>query len=98
MVAQEGGLKFMYRKSDSIGSTSKNTSELIPEIRHFIECISNVFYSFKENNKEFSCVSLSIPIRIKRIPSVVSLESRSYKNLDKNNMSESDMITFKKSH
>ena len=70
----------------------------MPEIGHFIECISNGFSSFKEINKEFSCVSLSDPIRIKRIPSDVSLQPRSCKNLDKNHVSESDMIAFKKSH
>ena len=68
---------------------------LIPDISYFITCVSNGFYSFKENHKEFSSVSLLDPIRTKRIFSDLSWYLNSCTNLDKINTNEEDTIALK---
>ena len=86
----------MIRQSEEIVSKSKNIVELMPDIVHFIKCISNGSRSFKENNKEFSGVSILDPIRIKLISSDVSRCLISSKNLNKKNTNEEGTITFEK--
>ena len=57
----------------------------MPNVGHFIKLISNGFYSFKENDREFYGVSLLDPIRIKCVSSDVSRNLNSCNNLDKKN-------------
>ena len=54
--------------------------DTIPDIGHFIKCISNGFYTFKTKKKQFGGDGLLDPGRICSISSDVSRHLRSYSN------------------
>ena len=51
-------LKFTSQKSELIGSCAENKAEHIPDIGHFVKCISNGIYTLKQKNKIYVGVGL----------------------------------------
>ena len=80
-----GSLKLIAKQAELIGDAAKNVADQIPDIGHFIKCISNGFYTFKMKNKQFGGVGLLDPSRIRSISSDVSRHLRSYSNEKKGN-------------
>ena len=79
-----GSLKLIARQAEIIGNEAKNIAEQIPDIGHFIKCISNGFYTIKTKNKEFSGVGLLEPQRIRSISADVSRHLRDYHRVSSN--------------
>ena len=67
----------------------------MPDIGHFIECMFNGFYAFKEKNSEFLGISLLDPNRIRATSSDVSRHLKFYNKIDKHNSKHEEMLVLK---
>ena len=76
-------------QNEIIGCAADRVAEHIPDIGHFIKCVSNGFYKLKEKNKEFSGVGLLDVSRIKAVSADVSRHLREY-NIVRKSISNSN--------
>ena len=90
-----GGLKFIERQCEIIGPSAANLAKLMPDVEHFIKCISNGFYSFKEKHKEYSGVNLLDPNSIRSISSDVSRHLKTYYAIDKKLLKKEEIMPLK---
>ena len=80
-----GSLKFMETQKQILQEPASVDSTHVPDIGHFIKCISNGFYKLRTTNKEVSGVGLLEPLRIRSMSADVSQHLREYK-LEKNSV------------
>ena len=73
-----GAFKLILTQEMILGTVVKDLAKPVPDIGHFIKCISNAFYKFKSENKAFDGVGMLQPLRIKSISSDISRHLRSY--------------------
>ena len=74
-----GSLKFIETQKKNLGEPAGVNSTHVPDIGHFIKCISNGFYKLRTTNKEVSGVGLLEPNRIRSMSADVSRHLREYK-------------------
>ena len=74
-----GCKKIIERQCELLGELVRGIAEHIPDIGHFIKTISNGFYKYKTDFKEYSGVGCLTPVRIKTISSDISRHLRMYK-------------------
>ena len=77
-------MKLIARQAEIIGKEAQNIAEQIPDIGHFIKCISNGFHTIRRKNKEFSGVGLLELKRIRSIFTDVSRHLRDYHHVRTN--------------
>ena len=92
-----GSLKLIAKQAEMIGETVKGIAEQIPDIGHFIKCISNGFYTFKTKNRQFRGVGLLDPNRIRSISADVSRHLRCYSNFTREIIKNSNCTIEQKS-
>ena len=73
-----GAFKLILSQEQILGDIVKGSAKPVPDIGHFIKCISNAFYKFKTENKEYDGVGMLQPLRIKSMSSDISRHLRTY--------------------
>ena len=73
-----GSYKLILTQETILGTSVVDVAKVIPDIGHFIKCISNAFYTFKSKNTVFGGIGMLEPLRIKSMTSDISNHLRAY--------------------
>jgi hypothetical protein len=75
-----GARKFISTPKECIGDATKDIAVQVPDIGHFIKCISNSLYKLADGNKLLKDKYLLEPLRIRRIAGDVKWHLKSFHN------------------
>ena len=78
-----GTFRLILEQERILGKSVKGIAKPVPDIGHFIKCISNEFYKFKGLHKVYARTGMLEPLRIKSMTSDISKHLRKYNSKKK---------------